>query len=110
MRKLCCTAIYSYLISTPLELTILASLDRIHSWAKAHASSRGLTDQSPQQADVPAEKPPPENGQVNVPVEDPTPGSDTEPNSKPGLLIRMRNGSGRFYNHTKDALCHSWVN
>jgi Ca2+/H+ antiporter len=22
----------------------------------------------------------------------------------------MRNGSGRFYNHTKDALCHSWVN
>ncbi|KAJ5301556.1 hypothetical protein N7508_006419 [Penicillium antarcticum] len=85
-------------------------MHRIHSWAKAHASSRGLTDQSSQQAAEPTEKPPPENGQVNVPVEDPTTGSDTEPNSKPGLLIRMRNGSGRFYNHTKDALCHSWVN
>ena len=22
----------------------------------------------------------------------------------------MRNGSGRFINHTKDAICHSWVN
>lgn len=27
-----------------------------------------------------------------------------------GTLRRMRNGSVRFYHHTKDALCHSWVN
>lgn len=26
------------------------------------------------------------------------------------MLVRMRNGSGRFVNHTKDALLHSWVN
>ncbi|KAJ6138717.1 hypothetical protein N7471_005203 [Penicillium samsonianum] len=86
--------------------------DRIHSWAKAHASSSGLPDQTPSQqaADpVNAEKPP-QHGQVNVPVEDPTPGSATETNSKPGLLIRMRNGSGRFYHHTADAICHSWIN
>ena len=91
---------------------MLISIDRIHSWAKAHASSRGLPDQTPSQqaADPdPAEKPP-QDGQVNVPAEDPTPGSVTETPSKPGLLIRMRNGSGRFYNHTKDAICHSWVN
>ncbi|CAG7995164.1 unnamed protein product [Penicillium salamii] len=87
-------------------------MHRIHSWAKAHASSRGLTNQTPpeQAADPdPAEKPP-QDGQVNVPVEDPTPGSVTETNPTPGLARRMRNGSVRFYHHTKDAICHSWVN
>lgn len=29
---------------------------------------------------------------------------------KPGLLVRMKNGSGRFVGHTKTAICHSWVN
>ena len=29
---------------------------------------------------------------------------------KPGLLVRMKNGSIRFLGHTKTALCHSWVN
>jgi Ca2+/H+ antiporter len=51
--------------------------------------------------------------QVTVPVEDPatTAGSTEEEKSqKPGLVTRMRNGTGRFYNHTKDAVCHSWVN
>ncbi|CAI7617494.1 unnamed protein product [Penicillium glandicola] len=84
--------------------------DRIHSWAKAHASSRGLPDQTPgQQAVNPDNTEKPQDGEVNVAVEGPS-GSVTETNSKPGLLIRMRNGSGRFYHHTADAICHSWVN
>jgi Ca2+:H+ antiporter len=92
-------------------LIMLISIDRIHSWAKAHASSRGLPDQTPSQqaADPDPGEKPLQDGQVNVPVEDPT-GSVPESTSKPGLLIRMRNGSGRFYNHTKDAICHSWIN
>ncbi|KAI3140494.1 hypothetical protein CBS147326_2195 [Penicillium roqueforti] len=87
-------------------------MHRIHSWAKAHASSSGLPDQtsSEQAADPVNSEKPSQHGQVNVPVEDPTPGSVTETNSKPGLLIRMRNGSGRFYHHTADAICHSWIN
>ncbi|CAG8106145.1 unnamed protein product [Penicillium nalgiovense] len=88
------------------------SADQIHSWAKAHASSSGLPDQtsSQQAADPVNTEKPPQHGQVNVPVEDPTPGSVSETNSKPGLLIRMRNGSGRFYRHTTEAICHSWIN
>ena len=34
----------------------------------------------------------------------------TDANPNPNPLIRLRNGCGRFYNHTKDAVCHSWVN
>jgi Ca2+:H+ antiporter len=30
--------------------------------------------------------------------------------SKPGLQIRMKNGIKRFVHHTKDAICHSWIN
>lgn len=95
-----------------IRLTMFLSADRIHSWAKAHASSSGLPDQTPSQqaADPVNTEKPPQHGQVNVPVEDPTSGPDTENNSKPGLLIRMRNGSGRFYHHTADAICHSWIN
>ncbi|KXG48574.1 Sodium/calcium exchanger membrane region [Penicillium griseofulvum] len=85
--------------------------DRINSWAKAHASSSGLPDQTPsQQAADPVNTDTPQHGEVKIPVEDHTPGSTMETNQKPGLLIRMRNGSGRFYHHTKDAVCHSWVN
>lgn len=29
---------------------------------------------------------------------------------KPGLFVRMKNGSVRFVGHTKTAICHSWVN
>jgi Ca2+:H+ antiporter len=86
--------------------------DRIQSWAKAHASSHDLPNQTPSQQVAnpkPTEKFP-QDGQVNAPAEDPATGSATEINSKPELLIRMRNGSGRFYQHTKDALCHSWIN
>ncbi|KAJ5486874.1 hypothetical protein N7530_001174 [Penicillium desertorum] len=88
------------------------SADQIHSWAKAHASSSGLPDQTPSQqaADPVNTEKPSQHGQVNVQVEDPTPGSVSETNSKPGLLIRMRNGSGRFYRHTTEAICHSWIN
>ncbi|KAJ5960687.1 Sodium/calcium exchanger membrane region [Penicillium vulpinum] len=87
-------------------------MHRIHSWAKAHASSSGLPAQTPsQQATDPVNTEKlAQDGQVNIPVEDPTPGSVTETDSQPGLLIRMRNGSGRFYRHTKDAICHSWIN
>lgn len=30
--------------------------------------------------------------------------------SKPSLQIRMKNGVKRFAHHTKNAICHSWVN
>lgn len=98
-------------------------LDRINSWAKAHATSR---DSQPTQSQLPAPAktlsktaPIPEstqNAQVNPTAEAPnattsTSGpEDDEKNDNPGLLLRMRNGSGRFYNHTKDAIFHSWVN
>ncbi|KAJ5188932.1 Sodium/calcium exchanger membrane region [Penicillium cf. griseofulvum] len=87
-------------------------VDRINSWAKAHVSSSGLADQtlSQQAADPVNTDKPPQHGEVKMPVEDHTPGSTTETNPNPGLLIRMRNGSGRFYHHTKDAVCHSWIN
>lgn len=29
---------------------------------------------------------------------------------KPGLFVRMKNGSVRFVGHTRTAICHSWVN
>ncbi|OJJ33300.1 hypothetical protein ASPWEDRAFT_744468 [Aspergillus wentii DTO 134E9] len=96
-------------------------LDRIHSWAKAHASSRGTSSQDSSglpTTQVPEEKtePPIRNGQVNESSS--TPGSssgektiENEPDkSKPGLPARMKNGSIRFCGHFKDALCHSWVN
>ncbi|KAJ5101334.1 hypothetical protein NUU61_003556 [Penicillium alfredii] len=85
------------------------STDRIHSWAKAHASSTGFQNQSTKRPVSQTEKPP-QDGQVNTPAEGPAPGPEEDKNSKPGPLIRMRNGCGRFYTHTKNALCHSWVN
>ncbi|KAF3402075.1 Vacuolar calcium ion transporter, partial [Penicillium rolfsii] len=98
---------------------------RINSWAKAHASSRGLPNQPSTLAQATSQTLQAEpststessstlkDDQVTIPVEDPanTAGSTEEEKSqKPGLVIRMRNGTGRFYNHTKDAICHSWVN
>ncbi|KAJ5640134.1 uncharacterized protein N7484_007996 [Penicillium longicatenatum] len=96
-------------------------MHRINSWAKAHASSRGdqPTQLQPQPKAQPEAEPSdpvpiPESSrdvQVNDTPVAPTiePGPD-EKNSQPGLLLRMRNGSGRFYAHTKDAVFHSWVN
>ncbi|KAJ5130046.1 uncharacterized protein N7515_006085 [Penicillium bovifimosum] len=88
------------------------SPDRVQSWAKAHASSRDLPAHTPSRQVAnpePIEKYT-QDGQVNAPAEDPAPGSVTETDSKPELLSRMRNGSGRFYQHTKNAICHSWIN
>lgn len=89
------------------------AIDRIRSWAKAHASSGAQDQTSSSQSvdpDPDSTEKPRHNGQVNTPMEDPTPGSVTENISKPGLLRRMRNGSIRFSHHTKDAICHSWIN
>ncbi|KAJ1714910.1 membrane bound cation transporter [Aspergillus flavus] len=99
--------------------------DRIHSWAKAHASSRGSAPETQTPAStldplptggVPATSK--QNGQVTEPAGTlASPGSnpeksDGEQQSTPnrGLLVRMKDGSIRFVSHTKHALCHSWVN
>lgn len=49
---------------------------------------------------------------MNAPPEGPaqTGPAEKEKNVKPNLLIRMRNGCGRFYLHTKNAICYSWIN
>lgn len=97
--------------------------DRYHSWAKAHASSartpttQSLPTASQSSADTPdnpstssedAEKVNPGPEVVAGPVSEP----DTQEKSKttPGLLVRAKHGTVRFVSHTKDALCHSWVN
>ncbi|KAJ5633325.1 hypothetical protein N7490_009664 [Penicillium lividum] len=88
-------------------------MHRINSWAKAHASSRGeptQLDPLPQAQATSTNVP--ESSQdvhLNNTLAVPEQGPD-EKNSQPGLLLRMRNGSGRFYAHTKDAIFHSWVN
>lgn len=38
------------------------------------------------------------------------PGPVDEKSEKLSWPIRVRNGCGRFYTHTKDAVCHSWIN
>ncbi|KAJ5116869.1 hypothetical protein N7456_001217 [Penicillium angulare] len=96
-------------------------MHRINSWAKAHASSRG-PQQDPVAQSTPATNQKPEldssrDGQVNSSPEASSattigsgPQDKSQINAKPPMLVRMRNGSGRFYTHTKDALFHSWVN
>lgn len=98
-------------------------LDRIHSWAKAHAFSRSLPTSHDPNNNQPSNKPPDEetgtstnqHAQVNPSTGAPTanlgPSSENETEKpKPGPLVRMKNGSIRFVQHTKTALCHSWVN
>ncbi|KAE8353090.1 Sodium/calcium exchanger protein-domain-containing protein [Aspergillus coremiiformis] len=98
--------------------------DRIHSWAKAHASSRASATETPTPAstlpqpavEVTATSEP--NGKVNGPAGTlARPGSNAkksdgeqQPSPNRGLLVRMKDGSIRFGRHTKHALCHSWVN
>ncbi|KAJ6111431.1 hypothetical protein N7523_007492 [Penicillium sp. IBT 18751x] len=84
-------------------------MHRINSWAKAHASSRG--NPTPK-ADTIAEASTSssQDVQVNSADEGSQAGPSEKDNAKPALLTRMRNGSGRFITHTKDALFHSWVN
>ncbi|KAJ5618611.1 hypothetical protein N7528_006722 [Penicillium herquei] len=99
-------------------------MHRINSWAKAHATAP--RDSQPQSTEPFPKAPDPSipktahlqeptrDVQVNIPPEaladTTTPGPEDEKKEKPPMLVRMRNGSGRFYNHTKDALFHSWVN
>ncbi|KAL2849862.1 Sodium/calcium exchanger protein-domain-containing protein [Aspergillus pseudoustus] len=96
-------------------------MHRIRSWAKAHASTSGNSQQEGPSGTAPpaqeADEPPIRNDQVNEkPAGGPTSSSgspnDGEQNQtqKPGLIPRMRAGSVRFVRHTKTALCHSWVN
>lgn len=49
---------------------------------------------------------------MNAPPEGPAQAgpAEKENNVKPNLFIRMRNGCGRFCLHTKNAVCHSWIN
>ncbi|KAJ5151648.1 hypothetical protein N7492_009943 [Penicillium capsulatum] len=84
----------------------LKYMHRIHSWAKAHANS---SHGPPSQTASPATPNASNDGQVK-PSETGPPGSVDEKPSKPSWPTRMRNGCGRFYNHSKDAVCHSWVN
>ncbi|CBF78930.1 hypothetical protein AN7173.2 [Aspergillus nidulans FGSC A4] len=90
-------------------------MHRIRSWAKAHASispnsqSQGASLESTERPDDPDIRT--QNDQVNKPAGDPVTGSPTDDNSqKKGLVPRMKNGSIRFFRHTKTAICHSWVN
>ncbi|KKK13312.1 hypothetical protein AOCH_003032 [Aspergillus ochraceoroseus] len=91
--------------------------DRIHSWAKAHAFS-GNSQPQPQAAAKPqptrelAQASTRQNGQVNKEAGNsasPELPTDAE-TQKRGLIPRAKDGTIRFLRHTKNALCHSWVN
>ncbi|KAJ5469307.1 hypothetical protein N7539_008925 [Penicillium diatomitis] len=99
-------------------------MHRINSWAKAHASSRDEPGDAaathPTTTQIPEIQPSKESsvlqqddqvtssGQGVASMATPVDRSHT--NKKPGLGTRMRLGSIRFVIHTKDAICHSWVN
>lgn len=115
-------------------------VDRIHSWAKAHAFGPSLpSQQDPNRSQatkqhrtsyIAEDTTTAQHAQVNPSVRAPTaatpdaavPGPNPDDNNnasekqppqqgeKPALLVRMKNGSIRFVGHTKTALCHSWVN
>ncbi|KAL2818695.1 Sodium/calcium exchanger protein-domain-containing protein [Aspergillus granulosus] len=94
-------------------------MHRIRTWAKAHASTSGNSQQEGPSGTTPpsqeADEPPIRNDQVNdIPVGGSTssgsPNDGEKETPKLGLLSRMQAGSIRFVRHTKTALCHSWVN
>lgn len=96
-------------------------MHRIRSWAKAHASAPSSSTpntptESKSSASNTADNPLPahHDGKVNPESRAPAgPGPCVETNEKTspvGPLVRARNGTVRFFSHTKDALCHSWVN
>ncbi|KAL5362431.1 Sodium/calcium exchanger protein-domain-containing protein [Aspergillus floccosus] len=96
-------------------------MHRIHSWAKAHAaapssSTPNTPNESKSSASNTADNPLPAHHDRKVNPESGAPagpGPYVETNEKPsgvGPLVRARNGTVRFFSHTKDALCHSWVN
>ncbi|PYH85652.1 membrane bound cation transporter [Aspergillus uvarum CBS 121591] len=102
--------IIAVLFEKPTD-NLLDSTDRIHSWAKAHASTRQT--QASTQADQASDEAVAQDGQVKEAIRDPaSPESEKNTNetTKPGVFTRMKDGMVRFSSHTKTALCHSWVN
>ncbi|GKZ85028.1 hypothetical protein AnigIFM56816_010590 [Aspergillus niger] len=88
--------------------------DRIHSWAKAHASTPNTQSQGQNQSNTQSsEDASAQDAQVKEGIRDPaSPESEKDANQTPerGLFVRMKDGIVRFTGHTKRALCHSWVN
>ncbi|GIJ88268.1 hypothetical protein Asppvi_007187 [Aspergillus pseudoviridinutans] len=94
-------------------------MHRIQSWAKAHASHRSSAPQDPSKAPTNEAQDsetaePRHNGRVKEqsgdlegPESNP---QDEQTTTKPGPLVRMKHGVIRFGRHTKEVLCHSWVN
>ncbi|KAF9886364.1 hypothetical protein FE257_011509 [Aspergillus nanangensis] len=95
-------------------------MHRIQSWAKAHASSRSTAPTSSDPANIqPATDDPDISSsqdaeklnQVTGGPAGPEPDTNSKDENAPaGRLVRARNGVVRFFSHTKDALCHSWIN
>ncbi|GKZ29493.1 hypothetical protein AbraIFM66950_005193 [Aspergillus brasiliensis] len=102
-------------ISTPLtDISSLCHADRIHSWAKAHASTPNTQSQGHNQSNTQSsEDASAQDAQVKEGIRDPaSPESEKDANqtTERGLVVRMKDGIVRFTGHTKRALCHSWVN
>lgn len=116
MRELAQLHLHLHPYLLMITSTNLSPPDRINSWAKAHASSRGPTIQrtpSKPQLDTISSSSTSRDAEVTPPVAKAEGESPTEPDDEKkqlSMLRRMRNGSIRFYDHTKDALIHSWVN
>ncbi|KAI2941251.1 hypothetical protein CBS147321_5958 [Aspergillus niger] len=89
-------------------------MHRIHSWAKAHASTPNTQSQGQNQSNFQSsEDASAQDAQVKEGIRDPAcPESEKDANQTPerGLFVRMKDGIVRFTGHTKRALCHSWVN
>ena len=88
--------------------------DRIHSWAKAHASTPNTQSQGQNQSNSQSsEDASAQDAQVKEGIRDPaSPESEKDANqtTERPLFVRMKDGIVRFTGHTKRALCHSWVN
>ncbi|RDW67263.1 putative membrane bound cation transporter [Aspergillus mulundensis] len=90
-------------------------MHRIRSWAKAHASTSSASQPQPSSPESTERPDDPDirnqNDQVNKPTGDLASGSPTDDTSeKKGLVPRAKDGSIRFFRHTRTAICHSWVN
>ncbi|KAL4889936.1 Sodium/calcium exchanger protein-domain-containing protein [Aspergillus ambiguus] len=90
-------------------------MHRIHSWAKAHASAH--TSSTPNTPTAPkssasntADNPLHHDAEKVTPAGSVPDVESSEKATAVGPLVRVKNGVVRFCSHTKDALCHSWVN
>lgn len=101
-------------ILTPLtNILSLCYADRIHSWAKAHASTPNNSQGQNQSNTQSSEDASAQDAQVKEGIRDPaSPESEKDANqtTERPLFVRMKDGIVRFTGHTKRALCHSWVN